>query len=64
MQFAPTFLSAFVIVLSQVLPAVGINIGTEQLTTTVQTVVAIVGGIYILYRQKTTGRSTLVGTRP
>lgn len=64
MQIAPTFISAFIIILSQVLPMIGINIGSEALNTTAQTIIAIVGGLYILYRQKITGRSTLAGTRP
>ena len=64
MQFAPSFVSAFLIVLSQVLPMIGINIGTEALNTTAQTIIAIAGGLYILYRQKITGKSTLMGTRP
>ena len=61
---APTFLTAVVVLVSQVLPLVGIHIAGADLTTTVNTVIAIVGGLIILYRQWSSGRSTLAGTRP
>lgn len=61
---APSFVSAIVLVLSQVLPFIGIDVGSEALTTTFQTLVAIGVGLFVMYRQVTTGRSTMSGTRP
>lgn len=61
---APSYLASFILVLSQVLPFVGINVGSDALTTTIQTLVAIGAGIYVMYRQVKTGKSTVMGTRP
>lgn len=61
---APSYISALVLVLSQALPWIGVSIGTEELTTTVQTLVAVGVGLFVMWRQITTGRSSLAGTRP
>lgn len=61
---APSYLSALILVASQVLPFIGINVGSDALTTTVQTVIAIVAGLVIMYRQIATNRSTVTGSRP
>ena len=61
---APSYIVSLVIVLSQVLPMFNIHVGSDALTTTIQTGIAIFGGLFVMLRQITTKRSTLVGTRP
>lgn len=61
---APSYISAVVLILSQVLPWAGIRVDSEALMTTVQTLIAIGVGLIVVYRQLANGRSTLVGTRP
>lgn len=61
---APTFIASVVMLLAQLLPFFGIQIESEALTTTVTTVVSIASGLYIVYRQVVTGRSTFFGLRP
>ena len=61
---APTFIASVVMLLAQLLPFFGIQIESEALATTVTTVVSIASGLYIVYRQVVTGRSTFFGLRP
>ena len=61
---APTFLAGLVSLLATVLPLFGIHVGSEQLTTTLQTLIVIGSGLVVLFRQVTTGRATVVGARP
>lgn len=61
---APTYITGIVLLLSQLLPMLGVTIGSAELTTTIQTVIAIVTGLVVAYRQIVTGRSTFLGTRP
>lgn len=50
---SPTYISAIAIILVSVLKAVGVEVGSEELTSTITTIVAIVGGLIIAYRRKT-----------
>ena len=61
---APSYIAAAVVVLSQLLPLIGVNVGGEELTTTINTLIAIAGGLVVLWRQIASGRSTIVGGRP
>ena len=61
---APTFVAGFVAIVVQVLPLIGIHVGSDALTTTIQTISTIALGLFILYRQVTTGRATVIGARP
>lgn len=61
---APSYISSVVLLLSYVLPALGITIGSDAIQTTVQTILAIVVPLFVMFRQYVTGRSTLVGKRP
>lgn len=64
MQIAPSYIAAFVAVVVNVLALSGVTVGTEDLTTTVQTLITICSGLVVMYRQITEGRSTLGGTKP
>ena len=64
MAFAPTFVSAIVLILSNVLTYIGIEIGSEALTTTLNTLITVGVGLFVMFRQVKTGRSTVAGTRP
>lgn len=46
-----TIAAVLINLLATLLPFIGVNAGSEQLTTTVQTLVAIGTGIYIWYRR-------------
>lgn len=61
---APSYIVSAAAVLSQLLPLIGVSVGTEALTTTLQTLIAIGAGLLVMYRQVTNGRSTLGGMRP
>ena len=61
---APSYIVSLIAVLAQVLPLIGINVGSEALTTTAQTIVAIAAGLFVMWRQLATRRSTIAGKRP
>lgn len=63
-MLAPSYISAVVAVLVNVLALLGVQVGSEELTTTITTLITVVSGIVIMYRQVTEGRSTLGGTKP
>lgn len=46
-----TIVSVFVILLSQILPKVGVEVGSDQLTTTVSTVITIIATLWIWIRR-------------
>lgn len=46
-----TYIAAVVVVLAQVLPLFGINVGSEQLTTTIVTILTIGAGIWVMIRR-------------
>ena len=54
-MFSPTYLSGLVIVLVQVLNYFGIEVASEQLTTTVTTLVTIGAGLLVMYRRYAKG---------
>lgn len=60
-NMSPTFVSSAVIIIVSVLKLLGIEVGSEQLTTTIETLVAIVGGIIILVRRYKKGDVSVLG---
>jgi len=50
---SPTYTSAIIIIAVTILKTLGIEIGNEQLTTTVETIVTLIAGIVIAYRRYT-----------
>jgi hypothetical protein len=57
------YTSAFVIILAQVLPVIGVNLGNDQLTQFAQIVISIVLGAWIMIRRKQQGDITALGSR-
>lgn len=45
-----------------VLPKLGVTIGSEQLTTTIQTIVALTTGLWVLVQRYKKGDVTLFGS--
>lgn len=64
MVIAPTYIAGIVVLLVQILGFLGIEVGSEALTTTLETLFTVGAGLVIIYRQLTEGRSTLAGTKP
>lgn len=59
-----TTIAAMVInLLATVLPFLGVNIGTEQLTTTVATLLAIGTALWVWYKRVSAGDVSIVGVR-
>jgi len=58
-----TVLSVVVLLLSQLLPIIGVNFGTEELEGGVQFVVAIATGLYIYFRRISKGDVNPLGVR-
>lgn len=58
-----TIIAVFINLLATVLPLLGVNLGNEALTTTVQTVVAIITGLWIWTRRVQAGGVNVVGVR-
>ena len=58
-----TIISSGAIILSQLLPLIGIDIGTEQLQTTIQTIIAIVAGVWIWIQRVKRGDVNAMGKR-
>lgn len=62
-MFSQTYIAALVGLLVQVLPLLGITVGSDALTTTMQTIVAIVTGLWIIFRRYSKGDISAFGTR-
>lgn len=59
-----TTISAVIInLLATVLPLLGVTVGTESLTTTLQTLVAIATGVWIWYQRVQRGDVNVAGVR-
>lgn len=58
-----TFLSAFVILAVQGLSYLGFEVGSEQLTTTWNTLLTIGSALWILYRRYLVGDVNKIGRR-
>lgn len=62
MDFSKTYVSAIVAILATLLPRVGVEIGSEELTSLISAIVVVVSGLVIIYRRYMKGDITLVGT--
>lgn len=58
-----TIISVFVILASQILPHLGVQIGSDALTTTITTIASIVAAAYIWFRRHQQGDVGAFGGR-
>lgn len=58
-----TIAAAIVNILSVLLPLMGIQVGTEALTTTISTILALGSGLYIWYHRYSKGDVGAFGNR-
>lgn len=58
-----TIIAVIINLLSVGLPYIGVTVGDAALTTTIQTLVAVVTGIYIWYRRVKVGDVSPLGRR-
>ena len=58
-----TYISVVVMLLGTFLPKLGVTIGSDALTTTIQTIVVIGGAIWALVRRYQAGNVTVLGVR-
>ena len=58
-----TYISALVIILVTILPKLGVQIGSEELTSLIQAVLVLASGAYIMYRRYQTGDIKITGGR-
>ncbi len=58
-----TYIAVIIGILAQVLPMLGIQVGTEQLTNATQVIVTIVTGLWVLKNRYQLGGITLAGVR-
>jgi len=58
---SPSYTSAIVAILATLLPRVGVEIGSEELTSLISAIVVVVSGLVIIYRRYTKGDITLLG---
>lgn len=58
-----TYIGIIVMLLSTLLPKLGIVIGSDQLTTAASVILTLIGGIWAFYGRYRLGGITPVGTR-
>jgi hypothetical protein len=58
-----TIVAVILNLLATLLPLLGIQIGSDSLTTTIQTIVAIGTGLFIWYKRYQKGDITKIGVR-
>jgi hypothetical protein len=58
---SPSYTSAVVAILATLLPRVGVEIGSEELTSLISAIVVVVSGLVIIYRRYMKGDITLLG---
>jgi len=51
MQISQEYIAALVVILVTVLPRLGIQIGSVELTTFIQATITVVGGLWIIIRK-------------
>jgi len=61
---APSYIATVAALLAQVLKLIGIEVGDEQLTNAIVTIITIGAGLVVVFRQLTEGRSNLFGVKP
>lgn len=55
--------SLIVMLLSQLLPSIGVEVGSEQLTQALSTIITVLVGIYLWYKRYKQGDITITGKR-
>lgn len=63
MNYSQTYLATIVSILAFILPKLGIEIGSEALTTTIQTILVVGSGIWIMVRRYQAGGVTKLGVK-
>jgi uncharacterized membrane protein len=63
MNYSTTYVSVIVMILAQVLPKLGIEVGSEMLTTTISTLATIISGLYLVYKRWLRGDVNIFGVR-
>ncbi len=63
MPVSTTYATVLVMVLSEILPKLGITLGNDELTTTVQVLATIGGGLYLLVKRYQAGGINILGLR-
>lgn len=63
MTYSLTYVGVIVMVLSEVLRWLGLEVGSEQLTTTVLTILQVLGAITAFFGRWRAGGITILGTR-
>ncbi|MDZ4228252.1 MAG: hypothetical protein U1E54_03325 [Candidatus Levybacteria bacterium] len=58
-----TIISVIINLLSVALPYIGVTVGTDELTTSVQTVIAIVTGLWIWFERVKRGDVNALGVK-
>lgn len=58
-----TVISSAVAILVSLLPLIGVNVGSEQLTEAVQTIIVVVSGVVIWFERVRKGDVSVVGKR-
>ena len=62
-MLSQTYVSAIIVLLAEILPRMGLVIGNDKLTSLIQAVAIIVGGIWIMVRRYRQGDISAVGVK-
>ena len=63
MQISTTIIAVIVNLLSMLLPTIGVDIGSEELTSSIQTLVAVGTGVWIWVQRVKLGGVNVFGAR-
>lgn len=63
MNYSSTYVATFVSILAVVLPLLGIQVGSEELTTTAQTILVVISGIWVLKERFSRGDIKISGIK-
>jgi uncharacterized membrane protein len=58
-----TYITAIVIVFVQLLSFIGIDVGTEEVTSALTTIITVIGGLVIAYRRWMQNDITIAGVK-
>lgn len=62
-MMSTTYIAQVIQTVAFILTLVGINVGSDALTTTVTTIITIVSGLYVFYGRYKAGGITALGSR-
>lgn len=63
MGYSQTYLAVIVMVLAQILPKIGVNLGNDELTSTVTVLVTVGAAVWALVRRYQGGGVAMSGAR-